>query len=243
MIKKRLALKQQNFARKNVKLRIHFQTTILPTKTPVTALNNLKTTISERPYVPPVDHNTYNPSIFDKSNFLEEIRRRNSNAENPCYIMKNSDLVPYKFTIEEAENASFGRITMEESAIKLRHYNQVRNIIAIDGSHYHLEHQGNDKMKQFSTNFPVLPKNSSPYQRHLWYTQTVIHCHNYGIYLHPWCALRPNVNNRGFNCDNAENGDIPSIFHTYLNRWDTQIAEGIVFKHPHITIPNKDGYI
>ena len=40
----------------------------------------------------------------------------------------------------------------------------------------------------------------------------------------------------------VQNGDIPSMFHTQLNRWNTQIAEAIVFKHPHINIPNKGGY-
>ena len=106
----------------------------------LTALNNLNATITGRQYVPLADNNTYNSSIFDETNFPEEVWRHNSNAENPYYIMKNSDLVPYEFTIDEAENSGFRRITMEESTIKSRHYSQVHDIIAIDGSHYHLKY-------------------------------------------------------------------------------------------------------
>ena len=210
----------------------------------ITALENLNTTIAGRPSVPPEDHTTYNhdPDFYDLSTFPEDVKRRNKNANNPYYVYKDSELVPYKFNTEEARSAGFGRLVDDETEIERRYFSKFRDIFTIDGSHFHLEYRGSDKMKQFNNNFPVLPKNPDPYQRRLWYIQIVVHCRTHGIYLPPWCTLRPGVHTRGFECDDGENGDIPSMFDKYLHRWSTHIAEGIMYKNSDIVILNKAGY-
>lgn len=210
----------------------------------IAALENLNTTIAGRPSVPPEDHTTYNhdPNFYDLSTFPAEVKRRNESANNPYYVYKDSELVPYKFNTKEARSAGFGRIVNDKEEIKRRYYSKFRDIFTIDGSHFHLEYRGSDKMKQFNSNFPVLPKDPDAYQRRLWYIQVLVHCRTHGIYLPPWCTLRPGVHIRGFECDDGKNRDIPSMFDKYLYRWSTHIAEGIMYKNSDIVILNKAGY-
>ena len=70
----------------------------------ITALKNLKTAITSRPSVPLENHTIYNhdSDSYNISTSPADVNYCNGNFNNPYYVHKDNELVPYKFTTKEA---------------------------------------------------------------------------------------------------------------------------------------------
>lgn len=165
-----------------------------------------------------------------------------THADNPHHVIRESQLVPYQFTHSEASRGGLGRVTDETVTYSHHYYAFNRDVVTIDGTHFHLQYLPPDKLKDFRNYFSKLTHPKDAYSRRLWYIQCVTHCRTYGIYLPPWVTVHKTVHKRGFNFGDDEDFDLPDQLKAYCNRWTTQICDGILQKHPDVQIPDRNGY-